>query len=760
MAQDAAISKFLLDVIPIAASAVSEDEIVNNFTKAVSSSFGIENVALNDLKKNSDPGNALHGYIMNTKKTYVDNQLSEYSAFPELINYKNRGFRSCAIMPLIADGKVVSLLEMLSNDENKFNDELVRSVAFGASFIGFVLMYKGELNRSLRLATYFDAAFNNPYPQLIVSEDGTIVKTNKSAIKNFDVGSQEKRKIDQIMKIDFQKLLSLTNGTYTNIMAGSGAGKGRVFQIVAGKINDRLLHIAANDITDAFIYSTINEMITKNNEVGIVITDSNFTITNMSSNAERIFGYPKSVLATGNFIDIVSKVERDTFQRKFKESMKKDSDIVIGSVTFELGDKGKRYMHYTARKFIDGYIFILIKADLEKYIESMQKDLEDFVDASSDVVLGVDNLGYVRDCNMPAEMLTGFKKDEIIGKDVKLLYVEQEILDRDINYVRNGGKVDNSFVNIIAKDSSKIPATHSIRLLHASSQEKGIEYLIVIKELRTKTLLDDQEHEIDVLTNQSERLKREGDLKAQFIYNISHELKTPLTNIKGYSKLLYDDESLRLSAEQRDYIKTTLDEADRLMLIIQQILDAAKLEAEKVKLELKEVDLQNMGNNPSIKALGDSAINKGLEFKWEVAWDVPKIMADPNRLIQIFVNLIGNAIKFTDKGSISVSIIRKNKNNVQCNIIDTGIGINEDDKKKLFRRKFYEATKKGLVQQPGAGTGLGLSITKELVKLHGGSIAFESSVGKGSTFYFTLPVAPRQKRKNKNNSINNAQPSQ
>ncbi len=264
MAQDAAVSKFLLDVIPIAASAVSEDEIVNNFTKAVSISFGIENVNLNDLKKNSDSDNALHGYIMNTKKTYIDNQLSEYSAFPELINYKNRGFKSCAVMPLIADGKVVSLLEMLSNDENKFNDDLIRSVAFGASFIGFVLMYKGELSRSLRLATYFDAAFNNPYPQLIVSDDGSIIKTNKSAIKNFDLGTPEKRRIDQIMKIDFQKLLSLTNGTYTNITPGTGVSRGRVFQIVAGKINDRLVHIAANDITDSFIYSTINEMITKN----------------------------------------------------------------------------------------------------------------------------------------------------------------------------------------------------------------------------------------------------------------------------------------------------------------------------------------------------------------------------------------------------------------------------------------------------------------------------------------------------------------
>lgn len=182
------------------------------------------------------------------------------------------------------------------------------------------------------------------------------------------------------------------------------------------------------------------------------------------------------------------------------------------------------------------------------------------------------------------------------------------------------------------------------------------------------------------------------------------------------------------------------------MLVIQQILDAAKLEAEKVKLELKEVDL-HMENSPSIKALEESARNKGLGFKWSVAYDVPKITADPNRLIQVFVNLIGNAIKFTEKGGINVVIERKNKRNILCKITDTGIGINEDDKKKLFRRKFYEAAKKELVQQPGAGTGLGLSITRDIVKLHSGKIGFDSIPGKGSTFWFTLPINPKQKRR-------------
>ena len=155
--------------------------------------------------------------------------------------------------------------------------------------------------------------------------------------------------------------------------------------------------------------------------------------------------------------------------------------------------------------------------------------------------------------------------------------------------------------------------------------------------MRTKAKLDGQREEIGALEGRLKKLESEAALKSQFIYNISHELKTPLTSIKGYSKLLYDGEFGPLNDEQKEYIKTTLGEADRLMLIIQQILDAAKLESDKVKLELKEVDLQNMANNPSIKGLEETARNKGLTFKWQVAYDVPKITADPNRLIQIFV---------------------------------------------------------------------------------------------------------------------------
>ena len=253
-------------------------------------------------------------------------------------------------------------------------------------------------------------------------------------------------------------------------------------------------------------------------------------------------------------------------------------------------------------------------------------------------------------------------------------------------------------------------------------------------------MIDDLEKSTKSLEGQVKSLKMTSELKSQFIYNISHELKTPLTNIKGFAKLLREGEFGPLNTDQKEYINTILDEADRLMLIITQVLDAAKLEANKVKLDIKEVNLVELASNPSIKAMEESAKNKGLDFSWSVDYDVPAITADPNRLIQVFVNLIGNAIKFTETGKITVHVSKYSKRSVMCEVIDTGIGISDEDKRKIFK-KFYQASKKGLLKPDGTGTGLGLAITKEIIDLHRGRIKFDSTQGKGSRFYFTIPIS-------------------
>ena len=743
--EDLVMSKFLADVVAIANGSAPDDDVLKRFTDVVSHSFGVDRASVLSLKSDGIASESnLDGYIRNTKRPYIDNQLSDYSAFPELITYRNEGYKSCALVPLVVSSRVVSVLELLSKSEGKFSESMMGSITLGASFMGFAIAYKAEIGKNLRLAEYFDAAFNNYIPQFLVAQDGKIVKLNKIAIKEFDITGMQGIRISDILNADIQKLLSQPVGMVTGIAATDNSIP-NVYATSAVKISDRLVHVAVNNVSDAFMNSALMAIVRDSKDNCIVITDSDFKVKDVSANSQVVLGCARNILLGGNMVDMLSKGDQREFTGMFEDKKgKAKPEFIHGAVTMVLGDS-QPYVHFISKRFFNGYLFLLGKAEAERYIERVRDDLIAFISSSSDVVVEVDAIGNIRDTNIVVEKVLGYKKEELIGKGIATIYEDKGILDRDMTYVKNSGKVDNTFVNLIAKDSGNIPAVHSVRMLRSGTDPGG--YMIIIKELETKRTLDSLKGAVDDLNGQLKRLRTEGELKSQFIYNISHELKTPLTNIKGFSTLLYNGEFGNLNDEQKEYLKTAIDEADRLMLIIQQVLDAAKLEAEKVKLELKEVDLQNMANNPSIKALEESARNKGLEFTWKVNFDVPKISADPNRLIQVFVNLIGNAIKFTEKGGITVDVSRLGKNKVLCRVIDTGIGISEDDKKKLFRRKFYEATKKGLVQQPGAGTGLGLSITRDLVKLHGGKINFDSKQGEGSTFKFTLPISPKKARK-------------
>ncbi|MCL5433579.1 MAG: ATP-binding protein [Candidatus Marsarchaeota archaeon] len=706
----------------------NSEEALTGMAKVLEKTLDIDKVTFIMLKDrqelNKKYDQSFTDYLINTKKFYIDNNLSDFSSFSTLINYKNNGYKSCMFFPLILDGKVSFIIEFLSKKEEQFNERLIDYIMPGVYLVALSITYKNETNISRRLATYFDAVFADANPQMLVSSDDDIIRANKSAINLFSLEVPEMRKLKDILKISFNDLKNQQKIIYNS----------KMYRVSANIINDNLARIIVEDITQASNYNSIINVLNRSNNTYIVYLDNNFSIVDIIGSG-NLFEYTKELLINNNFLNIIGKEQSE----KFKNSLINESSGVLEI----LRESKKSRFNYIAKKVENGYVVMLQDAKLENDVALLKSNINNLLEINSGVVLGVDEIGIIRYSNMAVENIFGLKREMLNGMQLKNLYIEDDILGRDLNYVKNGGKIDNTFVNIRAKDSV-ISATHSIRLMDNGND--GIKYIIIINELETKRKLNELMSSIASKESTIKKLENETDLKSKFIYNISHELKTPLTNIKGYSKLLYDGEFGALTDEQKEYIKTTLDEADRLMLIIQQVLDAAKLESNKIKLELKEVDLQNMVNNPSIKALEDSAKSKGLQFNWEVSWEVPKITADLNRLLQIFVNLIGNAIKFTNSGTISVKIIRKSKKFIQCNIIDTGIGVSEEDKKKLFRKKFYEATKKGLVQQTNSGTGLGLTIAKDLVKLHGGKISFESELGKGSMFWFTLPINPKQKR--------------
>ena len=731
MADNIVLEKFLYDLLPLVMSQHSEKDAVESFAKSVKEVFGIDTFNVRRAAIIDMHGGGLYSYVTNTKKPYIDNQLSEYSEFPELIDFKNSGYASCAIMPIMVGGHTTGVLEMLSKMENRFSKDILGSLSIGAAFIGLTLGYYSESVRSKNLATYFDSAFGSHSANFLVSSSGKILKANKTAIGTFGINQTSKPDIKQVLGVDLDEIKKLQTNAPLKIVLNI-SGERRIFNAYYSAISQSTAYIALTDISDSELLYGISESLDGTGKIAALSLDENFGIIGS-------FGKLGGLTIDTKELDIRKLRLESTIPahdyNALKSSLSEKGKAKIKTEITLGGYKEKAYLSVSKTAF--GYMCIVLSAELEESVKTLSDNLMDFISVTSDITLIVDQNGIINSANLPAEQLLGYKKEQLLGRDIRSIYYEQDILDRDISYVKNGGKVDGSYVNLKKSNSELMPGTHSLRLFFDGN---SYFYAIMIKELQTKRLISDIEMQNKKLESQALNFKRTSELKSQFIYNISHELKTPLTNIKGFAKLMHDGEFGAITDDQKEYINTILDEADRLMVIIMQVLDAAKLEANKVKLDLKEVNLADFANNPSIKALEESAKNKGIEFSWNVDYDVPAITADMNRLIQVFVNLIGNSIKFTESGSIKVHIYKFNRNKITCEVKDTGIGISDDDKKKLFR-KFYQASKKGNVKPDGTGTGLGLAITKEIIGLHRGNIRFESEQGKGSKFWFTIPIS-------------------
>lgn len=229
-------------------------------------------------------------------------------------------------------------------------------------------------------------------------------------------------------------------------------------------------------------------------------------------------------------------------------------------------------------------------------------------------------------------------------------------------------------------------------------------------------------------------LKRLEQQRAEFLNMTSHDLRIPLTAIRGYAEFLEEGTGGTLSPQQQEFVRSMLASVERMTHLLEELLDFARVEAGQLKLDCQPLDLTELIND-SIEPLEVLAKRKHQELVCHLPTGLPLVTADPSRIQQVVTNFLSNAIKYTpEHGRIEVRLEARD-GMLRTSVTDTGIGISEADRRELFKRFFRARNAEGI-----PGTGLGLSIAKGIVEAHGGRVGVESQLGIGSTFWFELPV--------------------
>jgi PAS domain S-box-containing protein len=355
----------------------------------------------------------------------------------------------------------------------------------------------------------------------------------------------------------------------------------------------------------------------------------------------------------------------------------------------------------------------------------MGRQLRQFLEGAPDAIAVANTAGRIMLVNTQTEALFGYPREELLGQPVAILVPEPSGAAR-VNLAGSKAREDRFDLYARHKDGHAFPVEV---MLSPIESEEGV---VIARAIRDITARKETERELAAARDQALETTR---LKSEFLANMSHEIRTPMNGIFGMTELLLDT---ALSSEQRELAATLHRCAGGLLNVLNDVLDFSKIEARQLQLETASFRLREHVDD-TLRELVPAASKKGLTLAVDVLPEVPDALTgDPHRLRQVVVNLIGNAIKFTERGAVigRVSVESQTEGGValHVSVADTGIGIPAEKHQAIFDA-FAQGD--GSMTRRYGGTGLGLAISSRLVDMMGGRIWLESEVGQGSTFHFT-----------------------
>lgn len=356
--------------------------------------------------------------------------------------------------------------------------------------------------------------------------------------------------------------------------------------------------------------------------------------------------------------------------------------------------------------------------------------VNDVINSSEVGIFVLDSNFKVVWINRKMEVFFGLRESEVVGKDkrelirkrIKQVFEQPEKFAKTVfSTYDNNTYIDKFECHVLAEGKRKERwLEHSSNPIRSGFYAGGrVELYVDIAERKRA----------------EKELRETMEIKSEFTSMVSHQLRTPLTAIKEGIGIVLDGEAGVINEEQKDFLDIAKRNVDRLARVINDILDFQKLDAGRAVFNMQENDMNKVVKQIQ-QAMTPLVKEKGLNLITELDENLPMVRFDEDKIVQVLMNIVNNAIKFTEKGSITVTT-NKEDNAIHVAVQDTGVGIKGEDMTRLFHK--FEQLAQGKGKRTG-GTGLGLAISKEIMEKHRGKIWAESELGKGTTFHFTLPI--------------------
>jgi PAS domain S-box-containing protein len=535
-------------------------------------------------------------------------------------------------------------------------------------------------------------------------------------------------------------------------------------------------HLKAADLQRAILNSA---------NFSSIATDAKGVIQIFNVGAERMLGY-----AAAEVINLITPADisdpQELIARARRLSLELGTDIAPGFEAlvfkasrgiediYELtyirkdGSRFSAVVSVTALRddagTIIGYLLIGTDNTARKQIEEERTKLDQrlrdqhfytrsLVESNIDALMTIDPRGIITDVNKQTEALTGCTRDELIGAPFKNYFTDADRAEAGISRVLNEGKVTNYELTARARTGNLTVVSFNATTFHDRDRVlKG-----VFAAARDMTELKQFEAALKAKNAELEDASR---MKSEFLANMSHELRTPLNAIIGFSEVLKDGLMGDLTDQQRGFIGDIFGSGKHLLSLINDILDLSKVEAGKMLLDLEPVQVGSLLSN-SLSIIREKAAARSVRLRTVVSDGIPAFDADARKVKQIVYNLLSNAVKFTPFGgeiTLRASVVPRDQVGIvngpwagrgsplaesafteflELEVVDTGIGIGVEALPMLFQP--FSQIDSGLARR-FEGTGLGLALVKLLAELHGGTVAVESAVGKGSSFTVWIPL--------------------